>query len=931
MKAHHPSPSPRLRNMTSAVAPARAETMRAAQLPAASCKTTADKTPKSSIQGGISKIPARSKRAASTAAVPPAFPSKSSSTATNPDKKESVPGCRRASRRTASPAAAELASRRPLRAPASKHAAQASHFSSSAKPSRNQSKSPASKKRPAAHRALDSTPASKHSPLLQSGVYDYAEVVESLSPSQLALVPVVDLLADEDRFGIFRICAIMRDVCLENTRRLLKLNPGPSSRAGGRCLLISQRAPVRGEAAVIKKRKTKSESQAENAKLGPSPIVSRQALLASAARRIQRSVHLGFTMRLGLAFTHGAPVVGSSGMKPQHGLMRLILQRVYGECLRDSVVREVRMDFGCMLRARPVCPFISDVQTEARTRFSFEASFGLDMYPISEAATVGHDLHTELAIISYPECLEDTWNRDGRNGYTALHCALMSGHLSSARLLLMYRADVNARHSELTWSQLPGASYEMNETPRVTPLMRAAENGQHSVLCLLLEFQADIHAQNCHGKTALMLAASQGHESIVSLLIGHQADVNAATMSCEDDGRTALMLAASEGHESVVRLLVLHHADVNAVSVRGESALMESSKQGSMSITRLLIEQHADVNAANKDGRTAFIWSALGGHESIMRLLIDHQACITPCILNSRLDADGDTLLMWATCSGQENVVRLLLELRADVNAADASGRTAIMEAVENDHQSLVRMVLECGADVNAADKNSASPLYQAACLGFDSIVRLLLEHKADVNAVTESGYTPIISAAGVGHLSTVQLLIESKADVHASTTKGVVVTALTFAAHNCFHSIIRLLVDHQADVNAEESNGCTALMRACALRGQPVMGYGRHIVASVNHPVVALRKHETVLLLLQLKADVNATTKNGKTVLDYCSQWGSGRCEKHIYHIINGFSKRSSWSISDFSDERLAFGYQPESLSDDEYDGSIRRTLSDD
>ena len=110
-------------------------------------------------------------------------------------------------------------------------------------------------------------------------------------------------------------------------------------------------------------------------------------------------------------------------------------------------------------------------------------------------------------------------------------------------------------------------------------------------------------------------------------------------------------------------------------------------------------------------------------------------------------------------------------------------------------------------------------------------------------------------------------------------------------------------------------------------------MGFVRHlkIVASVNPPAVALRKHETVLLLLQLKAaDVNAITKNGKTVLDYCSQWGSGRCEKHIYHIINGFSKRSSWSISDFSDERLAFGYQPESLSDDEYDGSIRRTLSD-
>ena len=113
------------------------------------------------------------------------------------------------------------------------------------------------------------------------------------------------------------------------------------------------------------------------------------------------------------------------------------------------------------------------------------------------------------------------------------------------------------------------------------------------------------------------------------------------------------------------------------------------------------------------------------------------------------------------------------------------------------------------------------------------------------------------MTAASTGHLSTVQLLIASKADVHASSTKGIVgVTALMIAARNCFHSAIRLLVDHQANVNAEDSYGCTALMRACAKRGQPIMGFVRHlkIVASVNPPAVALRKHETVLLLLQLQ-----------------------------------------------------------------------------
>ncbi len=187
---------------------------------------------------------------------------------------------------------------------------------------------------------------------------------------------------------------------------------------------------------------------------------------------------------------------------------------------------------------------------------------------------------------------------------------------------------------------------------------------------------------------------------------------------------------------------------------------------------------------------------------------------------------------------------------------------------------------------------------------------------------------TPIMAAVDSGNFSTLQLLIESKADVHASSTKGihgiaiVGVTALMIAARNCFHPAIRLLVEHQADVNAEDEDGCTALMRACVLRNPLRLAFSD----SVNSTADALRKHETVLLLLQLKADVNATTKSGKTVLDHCIQCGSGRWEQHIYNIINGFSKRSSWSISDFSDKRLAFGYKPESLSDDVYDGSIRR-----
>ena len=320
----------------------------------------------------------------------------------------------------------------------------------------------------------------------------------------------------------------------------------------------------------------------------------------------------------------------------------------------NAVIHNVRAEIGRMLQVQPVHAFIASLQSEASYRFSVATHddwrplddvyrFDLVMHDIFfMEASSGHDLLCELAIISDPQRLEA---RSARNGLTALHLALMGGHACTARLLLTYRADVNATDSEVEWSP-QGFQHDLHG---MTPLIRAAQQGQESVVRLLIEFQADVHAKNCSGNTALMLVACQGHEYIISL-IKLRADENASTIVSEHDGQTALMMAAAEGHEATAALLLEHRADVNAVSVCGKSALMQSVMQGDASIARLLIQHRAHVNASKKDAQTAFILAALGGHDSVMRLLLCHNARISPGALNGRLDSDGDTLLMWAAC-----------------------------------------------------------------------------------------------------------------------------------------------------------------------------------------------------------------------------------------------------------------------------------------
>jgi hypothetical protein len=251
-------------------------------------------------------------------------------------------------------------------------------------------------------------------------------------------IPHIDLLADEDRFCVRRICAIMRDVCLDNAHRRWQLQPRPQSRAAGRCVLIAVGALLPVSATVAKRRKTDFQScmskRQHNARV--SRFLSYQTLLISTASRIHRCFHLGLTKELVLGFAHFGPTVESSGsLSRQNSLALLILSRIFGERLRETIVQEVRMDVGRMLLDQPVCSFVSDLQREAKCRFVPDVAYTpcsggeISQDALNVEALHGNRTRCELAVISNPQMLENRFNSsDVRlSGCTALHLALMKG------------------------------------------------------------------------------------------------------------------------------------------------------------------------------------------------------------------------------------------------------------------------------------------------------------------------------------------------------------------------------------------------------------------------------------------------------------------------------------------------------------------------
>ncbi|KAF7535761.1 hypothetical protein G7054_g5141 [Neopestalotiopsis clavispora] len=162
---------------------------------------------------------------------------------------------------------------------------------------------------------------------------------------------------------------------------------------------------------------------------------------------------------------------------------------------------------------------------------------------------------------------------------TALQIAVAKTDRPMTLRLLESGCDVNARPP---WKDIPASIASMiwtgvqtiitshdRHTRRRTALQLAVENGNLSIINLLLDFGADVNGPpaRVEGATALQLACIKGYIEIAKLLITKGADVNAA--GAEYFGRTALEGAAEHGRLDVVCLLLDHECRIEG-SFRGQ-------------------------------------------------------------------------------------------------------------------------------------------------------------------------------------------------------------------------------------------------------------------------------------------------------------------------------------------------------------------------
>ena len=346
-----------------------------------------------------------------------------------------------------------------------------------------------------------------------------------------------------------------------------------------------------------------------------------------------------------------------------------------------------------------------------------------------------------------------------------------------------------------------GAPVDIRLQKGRTPLHIATNNGQLEIVKMLLRYKANINAKDAEDFTPLHYAASRHNKEILEHLIRNGANLEAKDVK----GFTPIHNALVNLKFSNVIHLMKHGAKLNnefsleANDEYGIKVLHWAILEGEINIAKKLLEHGADVDASiglncnfechiegepvrSLKAMTPLHLATLLGHSDIVNILLDKDAEIeeiyqdleTPLNLamhigevTLKLNSNRQFKIQIKATSNRIIVSKLLP--KGNKEWKDIGKMTPLLRAASKGLVTTVTRLIYWGADVNATDETKNTALHIASRQGNLQIVKALIENHAAINVVNSNNECPLILAIQNDHQEIVDKLMANGATLNVS------------------------------------------------------------------------------------------------------------------------------------------------------------------
>lgn len=288
----------------------------------------------------------------------------------------------------------------------------------------------------------------------------------------------------------------------------------------------------------------------------------------------------------------------------------------------------------------------------------------------------------------------------------------------------------------------------------------------------LIEYGANIDAEDKRGCTPLYYASLYGNLKVVELLLERGASLNVENKENE----TALIAACKEHHHKVVKRFLAAGANVR-IHGSGGTALQAVSLVGCDACAKRILDRFAKDSPGREHGN---ILKSLSTRPNLWFKRSKNMAGESEKALIVEANGPVGTALHAAAFHGHLMVVKLLCERHFDVRTTHdiyGSVLTAAVLGCEPDmnpkiFSKICEKLIHRGVGVNDTSGTLGPALHAAAFLGHVEIVQLLLDHGAKVHLAEGQMGTAYQTAHERGHENIKKLLLEKddKADTYGKS-----------------------------------------------------------------------------------------------------------------------------------------------------------------